>query len=225
MCNRRSACSRVPRVAPASAAPAPAPTPTPFGHRLQAGFRRAWRGVRRLCPERIAPAGNTACMTHGPTLSSTRRGNAVQLPLMPALTVAAVLCACAGPQASPAPVLSPLSPLPTHKPRTQAAAPTARELTLQELLAFRTVRAPGPGDRLFGFDTVGSWRGHRFVAEYICSDVCPEYTVTVHHFIDLKTVAECTAIGAAMQDELVPRGIGVGRRWFCMPTRAMKKTD
>ena len=32
---------------------------------------------------------------------------------------------------------------------------------------------------------MGTYQGNRFEAEYICSDVCPNYTVLVYHFIDM----------------------------------------
>jgi hypothetical protein len=94
-----------------------------------------------------------------------------------------------------------------------------RELTTSEVVSYPDGRGPGPGGRFFGTDLLGTYRGQRFVAEYICSDVCPQYTVVVHHFVDLRSEADCTSFGGAWQAILVPMGIGIGRRNFCVPAR------
>jgi hypothetical protein len=107
-------------------------------------------------------------------------------------------------------------------PRTAPEAP-ARELTEQELLSFHGGPKTGPGGRFDGQDVVGTYRGHRFVAQYICSDVCPDHTVTVYHFIDLRTDEACKAIGAEMVR--VPYGTASGARSFCRPRRGMGKAD
>jgi len=101
---------------------------------------------------------------------------------------------------------------------------TQRELTVSDLLAFQRQdgRKPGPGGRFYGYDVLGTYRGHRFAVQYICSDMCPDYTVTVHHFIDLRTPEACAAIGGQMQGRWVPWGIANARRSFCMASPEMK---
>jgi hypothetical protein len=140
---------------------------------------------------------------------------------MSMLALAAALSGCAGTGELQVPTIHPtVLPPPVSAP--QVAPPPPRELSAKELLSYRTVlRQPGPRGRFFGHEVIGTFRGQRFVAEYICSDMCPDYTVTVRHFIDLKTAADCAAFGAAMSDIVVPYGIGIRKRGFCIPAPAM----
>lgn len=131
--------------------------------------------------------------------------------------VVLALSACAVPQP---PTIHP-SIVPDALPASQGSSPT-RELTVQELLSFQTTRRPGPGGRFWGHQEIGTYQAQRFVVEYICSDMCPDYTVTVYHFIDLRTPETCGAIGAQMRSTIVPHGIGTAARSFCMATPRMK---
>ena len=64
--------------------------------------------------------------------------------------------------------------------------------------------------------TVGTWRGVPVIAEFPCSDVCPEYTRRIIH-LDLPEGMPCDAAGGVAKDVLVPVAIAVMNKRFCIP--------
>jgi len=64
--------------------------------------------------------------------------------------------------------------------------------------------------------TWGVHKGTPVVVDYICSDVCPQYTVRVIHY-EMKPNQSCTAIGGIEKAMRVPMGIGTAERTYCFP--------
>jgi hypothetical protein len=63
---------------------------------------------------------------------------------------------------------------------------------------------------------LGRHRGVRVVADYPCSDLCPQYTVRIIHY-DVPPGSRCERIGGASVPRRVPVGIGVTMERFCVP--------
>ncbi len=63
---------------------------------------------------------------------------------------------------------------------------------------------------------LGRHHGVRVVANYPCSDVCPNYTVRIIHY-DVQPGSECERAGGVTVTRTVPFGIGVVRKPFCAP--------
>jgi hypothetical protein len=55
------------------------------------------------------------------------------------------------------------------------------------------------------------------VADYPCSDICPDYTTRIIHYA-ARPGAECDRIGGATVTRMVPVSIAVMRQQFCVPT-------
>jgi hypothetical protein len=55
----------------------------------------------------------------------------------------------------------------------------------------------------------------RVVAEFPCSDLCPQYTRRVIHYdVDLS---RCSAVGGVEKTLRVPRGLGFSPEPYCVP--------
>jgi hypothetical protein len=54
------------------------------------------------------------------------------------------------------------------------------------------------------------------VAEFPCSDVCPQYTVRIIHY-RLPPDASCASVGGVEKEVLVPIAIAVRPKTFCIP--------
>jgi hypothetical protein len=54
------------------------------------------------------------------------------------------------------------------------------------------------------------------VAEFPCSDVCPQYTVRIIHY-RLPPEASCASVGGVEKEVLVPIAIAVRPKTFCIP--------
>ena len=63
---------------------------------------------------------------------------------------------------------------------------------------------------------LGRYRGVPVVAEHPCSDVCPQYTVRIIHFL-LPPGASCADAGGVEKEVLVPVAITVMSKTFCVP--------
>lgn len=62
---------------------------------------------------------------------------------------------------------------------------------------------------------VGSHNGIKVIAEHPCSDVCPQYTVRiVRYSVPIKI---CHASGGAIGYRIVPHGIAIATKQFCVP--------
>jgi hypothetical protein len=80
---------------------------------------------------------------------------------------------------------------------------------------------------MFHHELLGLNRGMRVVADYPCSDVCPESTVRIIHY-DRPPGPGCEAAGGVTASRLVPMSITVRRVDYCVPAvlergQAMKR--
>ena len=64
--------------------------------------------------------------------------------------------------------------------------------------------------------TLGLHHGVPVIVSYTCSDVCPDYTKRIVRY-NLLAGEECAQAGGVSKDSVVPRGIGVGLRRYCIP--------
>lgn len=64
--------------------------------------------------------------------------------------------------------------------------------------------------------TLGAVNGFSVVAEYLCSDLCPDHTVRVIHF-EHPPEKTCTDVGGVEVAIPVPVGISVMNKMFCVP--------
>ncbi len=64
--------------------------------------------------------------------------------------------------------------------------------------------------------TIGLHHGAPVIAEFPCSDVCPQYTTRIVHY-DIAPGAACEAAGGVTQLRRVPFSIAVAEREFCIP--------
>ena len=69
---------------------------------------------------------------------------------------------------------------------------------------------------MFHHELLGLNRGMRVVADYPCSDVCPDATVRIIHY-DRPPGRGCEAAGGVTASRMVPVSIAVVRRDFCVP--------
>jgi hypothetical protein len=63
---------------------------------------------------------------------------------------------------------------------------------------------------------VGRYKGVPVMAEFPCSDVCPQYTVRIIHY-RLPADASCASVGGVEKQVLVPIAIAVMPQTFCIP--------
>ena len=63
---------------------------------------------------------------------------------------------------------------------------------------------------------VGLYRGARVVADFPCSDVCPDYTTRIVH-LDVAPGPACEAAGGVTEARRVPFSIAMVERDFCVP--------
>ena len=63
---------------------------------------------------------------------------------------------------------------------------------------------------------VGTYKGVPVVAEFPCSDVCPQYTKRIIHY-RLPAGASCAGVGGVEKEVLVPIAITVRMKTFCIP--------
>ena len=64
--------------------------------------------------------------------------------------------------------------------------------------------------------TLGVHHGARVIADFPCSDICPNYTTRIIHY-DLAVGPPCAAVGGVTETRMVPFTIAVVRKQFCMP--------
>jgi hypothetical protein len=63
---------------------------------------------------------------------------------------------------------------------------------------------------------LGRYRNVPVVAEFPCSDVCPQYTVRIIHY-RLPANVRCADAGGVEKEVLVPIAITVRMKTFCIP--------
>ena len=69
-------------------------------------------------------------------------------------------------------------------------------------------------------EVLGVHHGVEVVADYICSDLCPDYTVRVIHY-NVKPGPDCDAVGGRTVMRRVPRAIATFNEPFCVPKAAL----
>jgi hypothetical protein len=92
----------------------------------------------------------------------------------------------------------------------------ASPVTLSDHALVRLSKAAVDKRKTGRTELLGVHRGINVLAEYICSDLCPAYTVRIIHY-DLRTGPECTARGGMVVQRMVPVGIAVAGRPYCVP--------
>lgn len=65
--------------------------------------------------------------------------------------------------------------------------------------------------------TLGTHHGVPVIVSYTCSDLCPDYTKRIVRY-NLLPGPECERAGGISKNIVVPRGIGVGLRRYCIPS-------
>ena len=69
---------------------------------------------------------------------------------------------------------------------------------------------------MFHHELLGLNRGLRVLADYPCSDVCPDATVRIIHY-DRPPGPGCEAAGGVTASRMVPISISVQRVDYCVP--------
>lgn len=65
-------------------------------------------------------------------------------------------------------------------------------------------------------DSLGIHHGIEVVADFPCSDICPDYTVRIIHYV-VSPGPDCDRIGGRAREHAVPVSIAVMRQSFCVP--------
>ena len=65
-------------------------------------------------------------------------------------------------------------------------------------------------------DSLGIHHGTEVVADFPCSDICPDYTVRIIHYV-VAPGPDCDKIGGRLREKSVPVSIAVTRESFCVP--------
>jgi hypothetical protein len=71
-------------------------------------------------------------------------------------------------------------------------------------------------------DVVGLQHGVEIIADFPCSDLCPNYTTRIIHYA-VEPGPDCDRIGGRARDQLVPFSIAVVRKTFCVPGVLVEK--
>ena len=64
--------------------------------------------------------------------------------------------------------------------------------------------------------SLGVHNGAPVIAEFPCSDICPDYTVRIIHY-SLAEGQSCSQVGGVEKSVLVPVGVGRTERSYCFP--------
>jgi hypothetical protein len=100
-------------------------------------------------------------------------------------------------------------------PTVAPADPAVRQLSDADLVALNAA----PFDHaamMFKHVVLGVNHGVQVVAEFPCSDVCPNYTTRIIHYA-LDPGPACTAAGGVVVKRQVPVSIAVMQQPFCVP--------
>ena len=71
-------------------------------------------------------------------------------------------------------------------------------------------------------DVLGIHHGVEVVADFPCSDLCPNYTTRVIHYA-VEPGPDCDKIGGRAREMNVPVSIAVMRKTFCVPGILVEK--
>ena len=94
-----------------------------------------------------------------------------------------------------------------------AAAPP--QLSDAQLVAYAT-KPFNQQAMMFKHIVVGRYRGAAVVADFPCSDICPQYTTRIIHF-DAEPGPACAKVGGVVVMRDVPVSIAVMKKPFCVP--------
>jgi len=86
-------------------------------------------------------------------------------------------------------------------------------VTEQQILAYASQAYDKSKATTFVF---GVLNGTPVIVEFVCSDVCPDYTVRIIHLSYMSSAA-CTAAGGVERSILVPVSIASMKKTFCFP--------
>ena len=101
--------------------------------------------------------------------------------------------------------------------RLDIVVPNPRPVSDSELVAFVEKPFDPMSERRGEWPrALGMHHGTQVVVTYTCSDVCPKYTKRIVRY-NVYAGPGCERIGGVSKDIVVPRGIGAGRRRFCLP--------
>jgi hypothetical protein len=64
--------------------------------------------------------------------------------------------------------------------------------------------------------SLGVHNGAPVIAEFPCSDICPDYTVRIIHY-SLAEGQSCSQVSGVEKSVLVPAGVGRTERSYCFP--------
>lgn len=94
------------------------------------------------------------------------------------------------------------------------AAPRVRNLSDRDLVRYAASKFDARA--MMGRHVVlGRHRGTLVAADFVCGDVCPQYTRRIVHY-DVPP-ERCGEVGGAVVSELVPRGPAVMPKPYCEP--------
>jgi len=71
-------------------------------------------------------------------------------------------------------------------------------------------------------EILGVHHGAKVIAEFPCSDVCPNYTTRIIHY-DVAPGPDCDTIGGLVRAQSVPISIAVMQKNFCVPKVLVEK--
>ncbi|HKD21929.1 MAG TPA: hypothetical protein VKB71_07930 [Rhizomicrobium sp.] len=94
-------------------------------------------------------------------------------------------------------------------------------LTDDALVAY----ASNPYDRkekLFHHEVLGVHHGVQVVADFPCSDICPDYTTRVIHYT-VEPGPDCDKIGGQSRVQVIPVSIAAMPKMFCAPAVLVQK--
>jgi hypothetical protein len=100
-----------------------------------------------------------------------------------------------------------------HRPPPPAPQ---KQITDSELLAY----FHSPFDRRAKMgrrEVLGRHRNALVVADFPCSDLCPDYTKRIIHYDVPADPVACARVGGVIRQEAVPSGIAVTQKPFCLP--------
>lgn len=93
------------------------------------------------------------------------------------------------------------------------AADINRPLSEEALLAYASASFERVDKRVV---SLGQLNGTPVIAEFICSDLCPDYTVRVIRY-DLKTDQTCRGVGGVEKALRIPVSVAATDKTFCFP--------
>jgi hypothetical protein len=65
-------------------------------------------------------------------------------------------------------------------------------------------------------EVLGTLNNAEVVADFICSDLCPNYTVRIIHF-NVEPGVKCSAVGGVEKSVMIPVSIAATLKAFCFP--------